>query len=507
MSHTETPVLDLLNVSLTFRARPVLRGLRWRINPGEQWALLGPNGAGKTALASIISGEQKHFSGEYYRSASVTASGVGYVCFERARSLIERDRKLDVSEFNQNAVDSGTTVADLLPLDTDPAGCEAWIRRLDMFSFLYRGLRYISTGQMRKALLASAILSSPGLLILDSPLDGLDAGSRDALTSALNQLLATDQPVLLLAREMQDIPENCSHIAVMHRGRIVAAGKRQTVLADPAVQQIMQPPLLSLKALPAGVQRYGKTDSKDDLIRLRGVQVSYGDTRILHDVNWTFAIGNHCCISGPNGCGKSTLLGLITGDNHKAYGQDVTLFGHRRGSGESVWDIKQKFGQVDTQLQLTFSRGMRVIEVVTSGFFDSVGLYDDWGANQRDAAFAWLEALGLEHTASDAFDALSFGMQRMVLLARAMVKAPRILVLDEPTLGLDGYHRRLLLRALEHIVASSDTQLLFVSHSPGEVPACINQHLRFVAAAPGFTVTCEPPGDPPDTGPTWGATA
>ncbi|MFN2287638.1 MAG: ATP-binding cassette domain-containing protein [Chromatocurvus sp.] len=502
MTHAETPVLDLHNVSLTIRARPILRGLRWRIDPGQQWALLGPNGAGKTLLASIISGEQMHFSGDCFRSAKVTASGVGYVCFERARSLIERDRKLDVSEFNQDAVDSGTTVADLLPLEADLAGCEAWIRRLDMSSFLHRGLRYISTGQMRKALLASAILYRPGLLILDSPLDGLDAGSRDALTSALNELLATDQPVLLLAREIQDIPENCSHIAAMDRGRIVTVGKRQAVLADSAVQQIMQPPLLSLKSLPTAARRCDETGSKDDLIRLRGVQVSYGDTRILHDVNWTFATGNHCCISGPNGCGKSTLLGLITGDNHKAYGQDVTLFGQRRGSGESVWDIKQKFGQVDTQLQLTFSRGMRVIEVVTSGFFDSVGLYDDCNASQRDASFAWLEALGLEHTASGAFDALSFGMQRMVLLARAMVKAPRVLVLDEPTLGLDGYHRRLLLRALEHIVASSDTQLLFVSHSPGELPACINQHLRFVASAPGFTVICEPAGGPLDTGPT-----
>ncbi|MEQ8517084.1 MAG: ATP-binding cassette domain-containing protein, partial [Chromatocurvus sp.] len=383
------------------------------------------------------------------------------------------------------------TVADLLPLEADPSGCDTWISRLEMMPFLDRGLRYVSTGQMRKALLASAILPRPGLLILDSPLDGLDAASRDTLTSALDALLQTDQPVLVLAREIQDIPAQCSHVLVLDRGRLVASGEREPVLADPAVKQVMQPPLLPLQALPTTTRRPDTGADDSDLVRLRGVDVSYGDTRILHDVNWRFAAGDHCCISGPNGCGKTTLLGLITGDNHKAYGQDVTLFGRRRGSGESVWDIKQKFGQVDTQLQLTFSRGMRVIEVTTSGFFDSVGLYDDWGDSQRDTALAWLETLGLSHTAGDAFDALSFGMQRMVLLARAMVKSPRILVLDEPTLGLDGYHRRLMLRALEHIVASSDTQLLFVSHSPGELPDCINQHLRFVPAEPGFTVICE----------------
>jgi len=470
----------------------VLRGLRWRVNPGEQWAVLGPNGAGKTVLASIISGEQAHFSGHCDRSDALSTQGTAYVGFERARSLIARERKLDVSEFNSDATDRGTTVADLLPHPADTAACDAWIQRLEMAPFLNRGLRYISTGQMRKALLASAILSHPGLLILDSPLDGLDASSRDILAAALEQLLQTDQPVLLLAREMDDIPQHCSHVLVLDRGRIVAAGARTTLLDDPAVRQIMQPATAPLRALPPLAKRSTTPDADSDLIRLRGVGVSYGNARILHDVNWTFAVGDHCCVAGLNGCGKTTLLGLITGDNHKAYGQDVSLFGRQRGSGESVWDIKQQFGQVDTQLQLTFSRGMRVIEVVTSGFFDSVGLFDDWSDRQREHALAWLAALGLTPLAPEPFDALSFGMQRMVLLARAMVKSPRILVLDEPTLGLDGVHRRLFLRALEHIVAASDTQLLFVSHSPGALPACINQYLHFVPAEPGFTVRCEP---------------
>jgi molybdate transport system ATP-binding protein len=162
----------------------------------------------------------------------------------------------------------------------------------------------------------------------------------------------------------------------------------------------------------------------------------------------------------------------------------------RRGSGESVWDIKEKFGQVDTQLHLNFARGMKVVEVVVSGFFDSIGLYDDWGDAQRDRALAWLAALGLGSLARDNFDALSFGLQRMVLLARAMVKSPAILLMDEPTLGLDGYHRRLILRAIDHIAANCDTQIIFVSHSAGEMPACINQHLEFAACAEGFAVHC-----------------
>jgi len=211
---------------------------------------------------------------------------------------------------------------------------------------------------------------------------------------------------------------------------------------------------------------------------------------VLRNVNWHFGPGDHCSISGPNGCGKTTLLSLVTGDNHKAYGQNITLFGIRRGSGESVWDIKQKFGQLDTQLQLNFMRGMRVVEVVVSGYFDTVGLYDAWGDAQRSSAGQWLEALGLADYSRDSFDALSFGLQRMVLLARAMVKSPLILLLDEPTLGLDGHHRKLMLRAIDHLAAHSDTQIIFVSHSAGETPACINQYLNFEPHDAGFELVC-----------------
>jgi len=205
-------------------------------------------------------------------------------------------------------------------------------------------------------------------------------------------------------------------------------------------------------------------------------------------VNWVFRRAQHCCVSGPNGCGKTTLLSLVTGDNHKAYGQDITLFGIRRGSGESVWDIKQKYGQLDTQLHLNYVRGMRVVEVVVSGFFDTIGLYDDWGDVQRAIAEQWLQALGLGQYTTESFDILSFGIQRMVLLARAMVKSPIILLLDEPALGLDGHHRKLILSAIDHIAANSDTQVIYVSHSAGDMPACINQQLTFKAVDEGFEV-------------------
>jgi molybdate transport system ATP-binding protein len=484
-------LLELRDVSLVYRALPALRDVNWSVQCGEQWACLGPNGAGKTSLARIISRQATHFSGEVLRCDRLVNGGVAYVCFEQARALCERDRKLDDSEFRPDASDPGTSVLDLI-LDgrVIDEHFRRWTERLRMRHFLHRGLRFISTGEMRKTLLVRAILSEPALLILDSPLDGLDRASQLEMHGIIEELLHSRISVLLLCRQLEDVPAGVTHILVLRAGQVFACDSAKNIMANAAVQVLMNPPMTTLGEVPRPATRAWEAPSDTPLLELHNVTVRYGDLTVLRSVNWVFYRGMHCAISGPNGCGKSTLLSLITGDSHKAYGQDITLFGIRRGSGESVWEIKQNFGQLDTQLQLSFARGMRVVEVVVSGFFDSIGLFDDWGDTQRKSAEAWLRALGLTDYGREKFDALSFGLQRMVLLARAMVKSPLILLLDEPTLGLDGHHRKLMLRAIDHIARHSDTQIIFVSHSAGDTPACINQFLNFEPRDDGFELLC-----------------
>lgn len=489
---TDSTLLTLNQVQLVYRALPALSDINWAPEAGQQWACLGPNGAGKTSLASILSGEAAHFSGSYEKSAMLIERGVAYVCFEQARALCERDKKLDDSETRADASDPGTLVANLILQGRKPdERFDNWVDRLGIRHVLNRGLRFISTGEMRKTLLISAILNDPALLILDSPLDGLDHASQAELGHVIDELMQSDLAVLMLCRQLKDLPRGVSHVLVLSEGKMLCAGEKVTVLADPAVQALMQPPLAALEPLPAPAPRPYKLPENFPLIALSDVNVSYGDLDVLREVSWVFERGQHCYVSGPNGCGKSTLLSLVTGDNHKAYGQDITLFGIKRGSGESIWDIKQKYGQLDNQLHLNFVRGMKAVEVVVSGFFDTIGLYDDWGDSQLETAELWLAALGLSEHSRNAFDALSFGIQRMVLLARAMVKSPAILLLDEPTLGMDGHHRQLMLRAIDHIAENSDTQVIFVSHSVGDVPSCINQHLVFEPSKEGYNVTCQ----------------
>ena len=167
---TQPALLELQKLNLVYRALPALRNIDWTPLQGQQWACLGPNGAGKTSLARVLSAQASHYSGEFNRSQLLVEKGVSYVCFEQAKALCDRDRKLDDSEFRADASDPGTNVqAAILGGRAANTDFHHWVERLHIGHILQRGLRYISTGEMRKTLLIRAILNAPGLLILDSP--------------------------------------------------------------------------------------------------------------------------------------------------------------------------------------------------------------------------------------------------------------------------------------------------------------------------------------------------
>jgi molybdate transport system ATP-binding protein len=340
---------------------------------------------------------------------------------------------------------------------------------------------------MRKTLLASALLAKPGLLILDSPLDGLDAATQQRLGAVLNDVIEQTPAVLLLCRSPQEIPSGCNRLMLLDHGRVLARGESSSLLDTEQAQQVLAAPALRFQAPPLHPDPQGSGHAAPT-VELRDVTVNFGDFCVFRDLNWRFDPQQHCVIAGPNGCGKSTLLDMLTGDNHKAYGQAVYLFGQRRGSGESVWDIKRRFGRVDARMQFAVPSGSEVLATVASGFYDSVGLRDRPSDRERATAMDWLRALDLATLAGDEFHTLSFGLQRLVLLARAMVKQPSILLLDEATLSLDAAHRRLLLEAVDHLVAETGCQLLFVSHTVGEIPRCINQRLQFEPGVDGSRI-------------------
>ena len=483
-------LITLNNIRTPKKAAQQFELANWQLRAGEQWAVLGGNGAGKTLFANIISGRQTLARGERsYAAGFDPKNDIFSVSFEQQRLLYETDDRFDDSEHRADVSDKGTTAQRLILQDREPDNLfNAWVERLGIAYLLDRSIRVLSTGEMRKTLLARALVCQPQVIILDNPLEGLDQQAQQQLGQLLDELLAESITFILLLKQAEHMPANISHIMLLKSCRLVAQGSIDDVQQTAAFRALHK----SLPALPeelpnglAEQQAKIQLDPSTPLIMMQGVNVSYGEKQVLRDLNWTMQQGSHTSISGPNGCGKSTLLSLLSGDSPKAYGQEIYLFGNKRGSGESVWELKHNFGIVSTALQTAYVRGYKVLDVVMSGFHDSIGLYGDCGDAQAAIAREWLQLIGMGSQATHSYQALSYGEQRMVLLARAMVKRPKILLLDEPCIGLDDYNRRLILQLVEHIGRVSDTHLIYVSHIASEQPACINQVLLFEGSSAG----------------------
>lgn len=474
----DLPLIELRDIRVHYQVDAALSIDHWSWQPGQRWAVLGGNGSGKTTLARLLADELRPARGRHDSPAGLDPRQVVHLSFDLQRQLMARDQRLDDSETRDDAFDPGTTVAQAVarqqPRD---ARLVAWLERFGLADIADRGIRFISTGESRKTLLARALYASPPLLVLDNPLAGLDAGAQRDFSQLLEDCLNAGQTLLPLLTHPDQLPSAITHVLWLEGGRVRAQGPREEVLAAWTRQNRRQE--AAPAALPAPRPRPA-WPADEPLIVMAGLSLRYGDQPILTDIHWRFEPGQHCQIVGPNGAGKSTLLSVISGDNPRAYGQPLWLFGKRRGSGESIWEIKARLGLVGTAWQLQRDRRERVLEVVASGLFDSDGLFDECSGSDRAAVLGWIRAAGLESLAETRYDRLSFGQQRLALIARAMVKTPLILILDEPCIGLDPEHRDAVLNLVDRIAAAGRTRILYVSHRPEETPRCINQRLALV---------------------------
>jgi molybdate transport system ATP-binding protein len=472
------PLVDLHDIHFSYRLEPALRIESWTWRRNEHWAIVGGNGAGKTTLARLLRDDLRPQRGSIALAPDIQPGrDILYVSFDLQRELIAYDNRYDDSDEREDAHDVGTTVRQAI-LQGRPADArfDELVAAFGLQAILHRGIRFVSTGEGRKTLLARALLAQPRILILDNPLEGLDRNMQRELSAAIEKLLAGATPLLLLLPQGSPLPRGISHVLELQHGAVTSQGAialyRGDTHAAAAVEAAapLPPPLVRTRAIAEGCAP----------IDMRGVSVAFNDERVLTDIHWRLERGQHCCISGPNGAGKSTLLNLITGDSHKAYGQPLWLFGRKRGSGETVWELKANCGIVNTPLQLNHLGRQRVLEVVASGLYDTIGLYQNCSGREKELTLAWIHAVGLDQLAQHRFDQLSFGEQRMALLARAMVKSPPLLILDEPCIGLDLEHRLRFLALVDRIATQGYTQILFVSHVPEDLPACINQWLQLV---------------------------
>ena len=327
-----------------------------------------------------------------------------------------------------------------------------------------RSFRKLSTGETRKVMLIRALTSKPDLLVLDEPFDGLDANTHQMLLTHL-QSLAALVPMVIVLNRFDERPDFISHVAYVNEGRLVSTVNCSDVAALDELYQLLHIKTSDLLVPPADPAfTLPPLNSADPLVKINNASIRYGDTVIFSELSWTIRAGEHWQLTGPNGSGKTGLLSLITGDHPQCYVNDIFVFGFQRGQGESIWQIKQYLGYVSTALQWEYRVSTSVRNVIISGFHDSIGLYSKYTDTQRHIADQWLTLLGMEKRADEPFRQLSHGDQRLLLIARAMVKHPPLLILDEPCLGLDDMNRQLVLALIEKICASSVTTVLYVNH-------------------------------------------
>lgn len=470
----------------------------WILRAGECWGLIGDSGEGRGALVHALCGEIPVEKGEVeYGYGSLDPSlenapeeGVVHVLFADYQIEASQRNSWAQSRWNSGLDTDEHRVADFLSFnevheinpfevrDEDPRVEKRFralrreaIRLLDIKPLLDRTLDQLSNGERRKVFLVRALLRDPVLLVLEHPFEGLDREYVAHLQMVFERLHAHGLNLVFSVPSLEDLPDLVTHVVEIKRHRITTIGKKKKrgkAKPERAVQL----------CLPREWRRrIKKRKLPNPLVSMQNVHVSVESKEILRGVDWVIEPGSCWALSGPNGAGKSTLLSLLQGDNPQAYANDISLFGKTLGPGQSVWDVKRRIGSVSPEQHVYFPGDLTALEVVCTGFFDSIRLFDGCGPVRRGIAMDWLSCLGLGEQADGLFSALPAEQQRLVLIARAVVKQVDLLILDEPCMGLNQTHRRQLIDLIDRIVKAMGCTLIYVSHRRDEWPACIDHRL------------------------------
>ncbi|HNZ61908.1 MAG TPA: ATP-binding cassette domain-containing protein [Paludibacteraceae bacterium] len=474
------PFISLQDVEPLIYATPFRAPLNWQMNEGEIWSIVGKNGSGKSFLAKVIGGEYNLSQGKitYSFSREVDCGNdslspkksIKIISFNSIFSVADFKGSYYQQRFNSAENELSPLVSDLFP-ENVRLQLKSVFETLNIEKIWDRRLLQLSSGELRKLLIAKALKDKPRLLVLDHPFSGLDETSRHQLDEFFYTLANGKLQLIFIVPSRKEMPACTSHVLQLENGKIAYSGSISSFSDEPP--SLMKKPLtVDWQIFPASL-----SDGSEEVVNMNDIEISYGNRIINSHINWHIAKGEKWALLGPNGSGKSTLLSYIFADHPQAYSKDLRLFGRRRGTGESIWDIKKRIGFTSSEMHLYYRQNVSCLKVITSGFFDTIGLFRQCSEEQINIAEYLLRLLQIGHLKDRSFLNISSGEQRLVLFARALVKNPELLILDEPFHGLDDENKSRCMQIIISYCSQNDKTLIFVTHQKEEIPANIEHFM------------------------------
>ena len=452
--------------------------VNFSLDEGEHIAIIGRNGSGKSMLVDMITGRHPLYPDMIKYAFEEPYNNIKHITFRDTYGG-DNDRTYFLQQrWNQMEIDEETPTvgrkleeAFLLAGEDTPKRREFQKHIYELFhldNLLDKYIILLSSGELRKYKLSANLFSKPKVLIIENPFIGLDAETRDQVKELLKMLTEEqDMQIILVLSKMDEIPDFITRVIKLDNLRFVPEIKVKTdfqIEHCPHAIQVQHestiPPIPQL------------------VIMFNHVTIQYGERTILKDLDWVVLKGEHWALSGQNGSGKSTLLSLVCADNPQSYACNISLFGHQRGSGESIWDIKKHIGYVSPEMHRSYKQNIPALQIVASGLKDTIGLYFTPTQQEKNQCLEWMDVFGIKHLADRKFLEMSSGEQRLVLLARAFVKSPDLLILDEPLHGLDLCNRNMVKAIVDrYMYDDPDRTLIYVTHYENELPNCIDNSL------------------------------
>jgi len=466
------PIVHITNLDLKYHYKPVLQDLNWIINQNENWLLRGISGSGKTSLAKAIAGLIR-FQGNIevnFDPQSSLPPIVHYVSnWYQFKDLEGQSNFYYQQRYNKQSTETTATVRFELESygkkhQLQFSEVEKLLTALGFSDLIDSTLIQLSSGEHKKLQLVCALWLKPQLLIIDQPYNGLDKLSRHNLNSLFEEVTAAGTTLILISNDKES-PSS------VHRFAEVSGGKLIEISADEHTLEFED----ESKPIPEFLNE-APVSSADGIIKMIDVNISYGEKQVLKNINWEVKAGEKWLLQGPNGSGKSTLLSLITGDHPQAYANDLHLFGNKRGSGESIWDIKKRIGLISPELHWYFDPLATVKQSILSGFFDSSGLFREPDYTKKTQAAELINYFGLTEYQDVLLNQLPLGKQRLAFLARTIIKNPELLILDEPCQGLDQQQTKYFNKLVDEL-CQNGTTLIYVGHFESQLPACIEKRI------------------------------